>query len=77
MWQEKDGYLQKEFSFSSFDDALKFVNQVAVVAEAENHHPVVIWDYDKVVIQSSTHSAGHVVTEKDNKLANKVDSLRQ
>lgn len=75
MWQEKDGYLRKEFSFSSFDDALKFVNQTAKVAEAENHHPKIVWDYDKVTVQSSTHSEGHIVTEKDHSLANKVDAL--
>ena len=76
MWEEKDGYLRKEFSFSSFDDAQKFVNQAAEIAKAENHHPVVIWDYDKVIIRSSTHSAGHVVTKKDHELANRIDNLQ-
>lgn len=76
MWEEKDGYLSKEFSFSSFDDAQKFVNRVAEVAKAENHHPVVIWDYNKVIIQSSTHSAGNSVTEKDHNLTKEIDNLQ-
>jgi ribonuclease HI len=75
MWQTKDNYLEKIFEFDSFGDAISFINQVAEVANAEDHHPKIIIDYNKVTLQSSTHSAGSVVTEKDHLLADKIDAL--
>lgn len=75
MWQTKDNYLEKVFEFDSFGDAITFVNKVAGVANAEDHHPKIIVDYRTVTLQTNTHSAGDVVTEKDHLLADKLDSL--
>lgn len=75
MWQTKENFLEKTFTFDSFGDAIAFVDKVAEVANTEDHHPKISIDYNTVTIQSSTHSAGDVVTEKDHILADKIDSL--
>lgn len=67
--------LQKEFTFDSFADALKFVNAVGEVAEAQNHHPdILMHDYKKVTITAYSHDAGEI-TEKDHALTEEIDQL--
>ena len=40
-----DGALEREFVFDGFPDAIAFVNRVAELAEAENHHPDIAISY--------------------------------
>lgn len=73
-WQENE-HLEKEFSFENFSDAMLFVNQVAEIAEELDHHPdILIHDYNKVTIETTTHSEGKI-TLKDRKLAEMVDEI--
>ena len=74
MWQEKDKQLYKEFEFKDFKKALEFIQAVAVLAEAQNHHPRWQNDRNKVEIWLSTHSEGKV-TDKDRRLAKAIDQL--
>lgn len=78
-WAEKDNSLTKTFNFENFKQAIDFVNEVAKIAEQENHHPdIKIFDYNKVEISLTTHDAGNEgkVTEKDKKLAVHIDSYK-
>jgi 4a-hydroxytetrahydrobiopterin dehydratase len=67
-WDEVDGALQREFELPSFAEAIAFVNRVANLAEAENHHPDISVSYKRVTLRWTTHSAGGV-TERDRELA--------
>ena len=40
-WELKNGKLVKLFQFSSFMNAIYFVNEVAKVAEKLDHHPII------------------------------------
>lgn len=71
-WKRKSNALTKEFRFSSFRDAVVFVNRVATLADTSNHHPDIDIRYDRVTLALSTHSAGGI-THKDLKLAEAVD----
>ena len=51
------------------------MTRVALEAEKMDHHPDWSNVYNKVEISLSTHSAGDIVTEKDRKLAKKIDGL--
>jgi 4a-hydroxytetrahydrobiopterin dehydratase len=51
------------------------MTRVALVAEKMDHHPRWTNEYNKVEFWLSTHDAGDVVTEKDRKLAEKIDAL--
>lgn len=75
MWETKDDKLYKEFTFTTFPEAVDFIARVASVAEKENHHPTIKNTYNKVEIWLSTHDAGDVVTEKDEHLAELIDDL--
>ena len=73
-WNEKDNTITKTFEFSSYLDAIDFVNEVANLSEQENHHPDITVGYCKVTISLTTHDAGSL-TEKDYKLAKLIDDL--
>ncbi|MDH7464588.1 4a-hydroxytetrahydrobiopterin dehydratase [Chitinophagaceae bacterium 26-R-25] len=75
MWEEKDNQLYKKFKFKDFSQAFAFMTRVALEAEKMDHHPLWKNVYNEVEIWLSTHDAGNVVTERDRKLASKIDAL--
>ena len=75
MWIEKDNKLTKTFTFQDFTEAFGFMTKVAIEAEKMNHHPEWSNVYNKVTFKLSTHDAGDIVTEKDRKLAEIIESL--
>lgn len=75
MWIEKDNKLTKTFTFQDFTEAFGFMTKVAIEAEKMNHHPEWSNVYNKVTFKLSTHDAGDIVTEKDRKLAEIIETL--
>ena len=75
MWEEKNNTLYRKFQFRNFSEAFAFMTRVALEAEKMDHHPNWSNVYNTVEITLSTHDAGDVVTEKDRKLAKKIDAL--
>lgn len=61
-------------TFADFAAAMVFVNRIAELAEAANHHPDLDIRYNKVSIALSTHDAGGV-TSRDIALAKKISAL--
>jgi 4a-hydroxytetrahydrobiopterin dehydratase len=74
-WTEKNNTLNKTFEFRNFIEAFGFMTKVAIEAEKMNHHPNWSNVYNKVTISLNTHDAGDIVTDKDRKLAEKIDKL--
>jgi 4a-hydroxytetrahydrobiopterin dehydratase len=75
MWTEQDNSLHRRFSFRDLSEAFAFMTRVAIEAEKMNHHPRWTNVWNTVDIWLSTHDAGDVVTEKDRKLADRIDKL--
>ena len=77
-WQviEADGVkrLQRVFKLKDFVDAIAFTNKVGVIAEEENHHPLVITEWGKVTVQWWTHKI-HGLHKNDFIMAAKTDEL--
>lgn len=73
-WQERDGALEREFVLPSFAEAIAFVNRVAELADAENHHPDIAISYRRVTLRWTTHSEGGI-TDRDRALADRSGSL--
>ena len=74
-WQKNDNFLEKNFSFGTFMQAVDFINKIAEAAEKLNHHPeIFLHNYNKVRIQITTHSKKGL-TEKDYKLAELIDLI--
>src|SRR6201995_6131746 len=74
-WKEEKDQLYRKFEFKDFSQAFAFMTRVALAAEKMDHHPLWTNVYNKVEIRLSTHDAGDIVTDKDRKLAAKIDSL--
>lgn len=66
--------IRHEFKFKDFRQALEFVNQVAKLAEEENHHPNIHIYYSRVVIDLTTHSIKGL-SENDFILALKIEQI--
>jgi 4a-hydroxytetrahydrobiopterin dehydratase len=75
MWQEQSNELYRKFEFKDFSQAFAFMTRVAMEAEKMNHHPRWTNVWNRVEIWLSTHDAGDIVTEKDRKLAARIDAL--
>jgi 4a-hydroxytetrahydrobiopterin dehydratase len=75
MWEEKDNKLYRKVEFKNFSEAFGFMTRVALEAEKMNHHPLWTNVWNCVEIWLSTHDAGDVVTDKDRKLAERIDQL--
>ena len=73
-WNEINSTITKTFEFNSYLDGIDIVNEVANLAEQENHHPDIEIGYCKVTISLTTHDAGGL-TDKDYKLAKLIDDL--
>jgi 4a-hydroxytetrahydrobiopterin dehydratase len=73
-WEVVDGALQRTFELKNFPAAIDFVNRIAEVAEAENHHPDISIHYRQVTLRWWTHSQ-NAITERDRALAARSASL--
>lgn len=74
-WGVRQDALHKQFEFADFAAAMWFVNRVAALAEAADHHPDIDIRYNKVTIALSTHSEGGI-TEKDVALAREIEGAK-
>jgi len=71
-WTREGDAIRKSFSFAAFADGIRFVDRVAVAADAMDHHPDVDIRYTTITMVLSTHSAGGL-TRKDFELAEKIE----
>lgn len=74
-WEVIDSHLQKKFEFKSFLKTMSFVNAVAWVANAQNHHPEMIINFNHCIIRTVTHDANNTITSKDYLLAEAIEKL--
>jgi 4a-hydroxytetrahydrobiopterin dehydratase len=71
-WIRDGSAIRRSYKFDSFPAAIAFVNRVANLAEAADHHPDIDIRYDRVDISLSTHSAGGI-TSRDTNLAGRIE----
>jgi 4a-hydroxytetrahydrobiopterin dehydratase len=74
-WRREGDEIVREWKLADFAAAMDFVNRVAELAEAANHHPdILVHRWNRVRLSLTTHSAGGL-TEKDFALARRIDSI--
>ena len=73
-WKYSDKKIAKSFSFDAYMEGIQFVQKVAVLAEAQNHHPDIFIGWCKVEISITSHNLGGVSTNCVN-LALGIDSI--
>jgi 4a-hydroxytetrahydrobiopterin dehydratase len=71
-WSRKGEALNKTYSFARFADGIRFVQQVADVADKMNHHPDIDIRYTNIAFSLSTHDAGGI-TQRDLDLASEIE----
>jgi 4a-hydroxytetrahydrobiopterin dehydratase len=74
-WNEADGALHAELTFTDFAEAFAFMTRVGLIAQEQQHHPDMAISWNKVTITITTHDAGGTVTDKDRKLAAAIDAI--
>ena len=73
-WEIKDGKVVKSFQFSSFMDAIEFVNKVAKVAEELDHHPIITVNWKTVRLSLKSFDID-AISNRDINLAKKIQEL--
>ena len=75
-WRLNDAQdaIHRSFRFKDFSEAFGFMTRVAMLAEAQDHHPE--WEnaYARVEITLTTHDAGGL-SARDVRLARSIDAL--
>jgi 4a-hydroxytetrahydrobiopterin dehydratase len=74
LWILAEKSISREFKLPDFNRAMQFVNEVAKLANQENHHPDIYISYSKVRLELSTHKIGGL-SINDFILAAKIDHL--
>ena len=75
-WRMVEGRdaIARSFRFKDFSEAWAFMSRVALLAEAQDHHPEWSNVWNRVEIVLSTHDAGGL-SARDVRLAAAIDSL--
>lgn len=74
-WELVKGHrLACVYPFPSYAEAVAFTNEVARIAEQQQHHPDIHLSYDKVRVEVWTHMIGGL-SQNDFIFAAKVDAL--
>jgi 4a-hydroxytetrahydrobiopterin dehydratase len=73
-WSYRVPNLEADYKFANFRDAIAFIIQVAIEAEARNHHPDFRSSWNKVSFSLCSHDVGNKITEADVKLAKYIDA---
>ena len=71
-WEHQGREIRRAYAFDGFEAAMAFVNRVAALAEAMNHHPDILVQYDKVTLALTSHDT-RGLTDRDFRLAAKID----
>jgi 4a-hydroxytetrahydrobiopterin dehydratase len=69
-----DVAIEKTFAFANYHETMAFVNAVAFIAHAQDHHPDLSVHYSRCVVRFSTHDV-QGLTETDFECASAIDAL--
>jgi len=69
-----DVAIEKTFHFANYHETMAFVNGVAFIAHAQDHHPDLSVHYSRCVVRFSTHDVKGL-SDTDFECAARVDAL--
>ena len=73
-WDRDGDFITKAFKFRTFLAGIRFVDEVAFIAEAQEHHPDIHVVWTTVTLKIQTHDQGGI-TELDVGLAKEIQRL--
>ena len=66
--------IEKSYSFGNYYETISFVNAVAFIANAQDHHPDLSVHYNRCVVRFNTHDVKGL-SETDFDCAAQIDAL--
>jgi 4a-hydroxytetrahydrobiopterin dehydratase len=69
-----DVAIEKIYTFDNYYETISFVNAVAFIANAQDHHPDLSVHYNRCVVRFNTHDVKGL-SETDFECASQVDGL--
>lgn len=57
-WRRSGRSIEKTFTFGNYHETLAFVNALAWICHAEDHHPELVVTYNRCTVRWDTHSVG-------------------
>ncbi len=73
-WTQSDGRLVAAYRFRDFAQAMGFLNEVALHAEAHQHHPDFAVHWNEVRFEVWSHDENRV-TSRDEKLVSSIAAI--
>jgi len=73
-WDYDGAAITRSFEFETFPAAIAAVDQIAIEAEAMDHHPDIDIRWRTVSLALSSHDAGGI-TQLDIELAHQIDAI--
>lgn len=73
-WRLEAGALVRAYRFANYHETIAFVNALAWVAHAEDHHPDLAVSYNRCEVRFTTHSVGGI-SDNDFICAAKAEAL--
>ncbi len=74
-WEYTDGKLVATYEFEDFWESISFVNDLAEIAESQQHHPDITISYNKVTLACCTHDLENIITSKDITLIEAIETI--
>ena len=74
-WARSGDSITATVELADFREAMLYTGAVAYLAEAANHHPDILIQWNRVTLTLSTHSEGGL-TGADMSLAGRISALR-
>lgn len=64
-WGVEGHHLASVFAFRDFHETIAFVDALAPMIHAQNHHPVLTVSFQHCKVSYTTHSAGNAISSND------------
>lgn len=74
-WQLEGGRIVRSFEFKDYHETIAFVNALAWMIHAQDHHPELTLRYRHCIVAYTTHSADNAVSLNDLICAAKADAI--
>jgi 4a-hydroxytetrahydrobiopterin dehydratase len=59
-WRFSEGFIERQYSFKNYYETMAFVNALAWMIHAQDHHPELKVTYNKCLVKFNTHSVNGI-----------------
>jgi 4a-hydroxytetrahydrobiopterin dehydratase len=73
-WEIGEGAIRRRFTFKTFNAAFGLATRIALLAEAQDHHPEMDVGWGRLEVRFSTHSVGGL-SRNDFIMAARIDRM--